>query len=610
MAEIAFSDDGKYFSAISHDGRLRIWDTETSILKQEYTPDLHLSSPPSCLQWILISNTDTPRKGGKKRSNSISEQQDQCVALGTTNGKILIYSVSQAKVLTVLEDGKNSEVQKCGVTSLDWHKNYGLFSSNKAGYVQEWNIGSGEISNKYNVIFDSKNKQASHVSAIKIVPHNQKTPATFLVTASWQVRLWRLLDGTVDLVRTMGHSGSARPLLTVARGSDKCWLIEGSQNERLLSFWDVTITPQNLPQVNGSASPTKKQRKKSTSDAVVPHPTYNFVLEDAPKMVDVNLSQTDEGVKLNMLATTRSGVMHYYGHMLNGASTKPLKPSVTVQVTTEAARMLPAQCCKYRDDACLLGYEANEAMVFETVVPDTKTKTQVLIRSDNKRPKPDTPRERSDSVTELVTYAEPVSRKRVTAGGQLEVAMEARLANLALDTKSRSKSAVNQNLTKLLVQGLHSKDKKLIQMVLTNADPATAARTTAALPPDQLPALLQQLAGLAARRSTLCSRVCVWLHALILTQSSLLLASLSSPVGDQLAQLLAIFTQRRSNLCQLLNLKGRLELAATQRARPAAAAEAEAVLVYNDSSSDEEDMAVERADSDGGSWDDSDEDDE
>lgn len=57
----------------------------------------------------------------------------------------------------------------------------------------------------------------------------QKTPATFLVTASWQVRLWRLLDGTVDLVRTMGHSGSARPLLTVARGSDKCWLIEGSQ---------------------------------------------------------------------------------------------------------------------------------------------------------------------------------------------------------------------------------------------------------------------------------------------------------------------------------------------------------------------------------------------
>lgn len=37
--------------------------------------------------------------------------------------------------------------------------------------------------------------------------------------------------------------------------------------------------------------------------------------------------------------------------------------------------------------------------------------------------------------------------------------MEARLANLALDIKGRGKSAVSQNLTKLLMQGLHSKDK-------------------------------------------------------------------------------------------------------------------------------------------------------
>lgn len=54
MAESAFSANGKYYAAISEDGRLRIWDTETNILKQEYTPDLHLTSPPSCLQWINV----------------------------------------------------------------------------------------------------------------------------------------------------------------------------------------------------------------------------------------------------------------------------------------------------------------------------------------------------------------------------------------------------------------------------------------------------------------------------------------------------------------------------------------------------------------------------
>lgn len=56
MAEAALSEDGKYFSFLSQDGRLKIWDAETNVLKQEYTPDLHLSAPPSCLQWITISN--------------------------------------------------------------------------------------------------------------------------------------------------------------------------------------------------------------------------------------------------------------------------------------------------------------------------------------------------------------------------------------------------------------------------------------------------------------------------------------------------------------------------------------------------------------------------
>lgn len=57
MAEAAFSVDGKYYSAITQDGRLRIWDTETNVLKQEYTPDLHLTSPPSCLQWISATQS-------------------------------------------------------------------------------------------------------------------------------------------------------------------------------------------------------------------------------------------------------------------------------------------------------------------------------------------------------------------------------------------------------------------------------------------------------------------------------------------------------------------------------------------------------------------------
>lgn len=62
MAEAAFSGDGKYFSLITNDGRLRIWDTETNVLKQEYTPDFHLKAPPTCLQWVEVSSNAVSHK--------------------------------------------------------------------------------------------------------------------------------------------------------------------------------------------------------------------------------------------------------------------------------------------------------------------------------------------------------------------------------------------------------------------------------------------------------------------------------------------------------------------------------------------------------------------
>lgn len=110
---------------------------------------------------------NSPQKG-PKRKQSFSEQETQCIALGTSNGKILIYSVSQAKVENVLEDKSNNNI-----VALDWHRKYGLYSSNKSGFVFEWELQSGTVRNKYNVTVDSNNKQGNVASSIKIVPHNQ-----------------------------------------------------------------------------------------------------------------------------------------------------------------------------------------------------------------------------------------------------------------------------------------------------------------------------------------------------------------------------------------------------------------------------------------------------
>lgn len=47
-----FSVDCKYFAQITIDGKIKIWDTASNALKQEFTPNLHLTTPCTCLHWI------------------------------------------------------------------------------------------------------------------------------------------------------------------------------------------------------------------------------------------------------------------------------------------------------------------------------------------------------------------------------------------------------------------------------------------------------------------------------------------------------------------------------------------------------------------------------
>ncbi|XP_038217284.1 WD repeat-containing protein 43 [Zerene cesonia] len=600
MVEAAFSDDGKYYSLISNDGRLKIWDTETNVLKQEYTPEFHLSAPPTCLQWVDISLNSSPQK---KSSNN--KQGTQCIALGTTHGKILLYSVAQAKVETVIEKGTKK------IESLDWLRNHGLFSISVDQVVTEWDIRRSSVKHTYNLLSVDAKKVSKKPSVIKIVPHNQGPDVNYMVIASVKMKLWKFEKNKCSILTTLGSMTSDKNILRIASLGSSTWLLEGSRDERILGFWDITIKGE---QQNGETDTPKKKKCKMPS--TIPLPTYNFVLEDAPKFVDINMSSEGDGKKLAIVAATRSGVVHYYGHMLNGTTIKPIKPSVTIQISTADAHPLPLACCRLPDNGdVLLGYMNGPAMLFERVTPDASSKTQVLIRGEAEAKKlsksseaiKERPAKSSD-----VKYVEPlggVSRKRPEAGATVEVTMEARLQNLALDLNSRSKAPVSHNLTKLLIQALHSDDKGLILTVLQKDDIAVASRTVSSLPAEYVPVLLEKLVDMATKKTSQCSAVCTWVSALLKSHSALLLASMNAKTADQVTQLLAIFTHRRSNLCQLLNLKGRLELTIAQRKTNAnESTEQEAVLNYKDGSSDEE-MEVDQSQSSGdeAEWEDGDE---
>lgn len=56
-----FSPDGKLFAVIDIDGKLSIWDTETSELKQQYTPNVFLNTGCTSLIWVNVG-ASSPRK--------------------------------------------------------------------------------------------------------------------------------------------------------------------------------------------------------------------------------------------------------------------------------------------------------------------------------------------------------------------------------------------------------------------------------------------------------------------------------------------------------------------------------------------------------------------
>lgn len=119
-----FSPDGKLFAFINAEGKLKIWDSESNQLKQEYIPNLHLSAPCTCFTWITVTTSATNghvsaaaaaatthkscnfvkysstqgAKSKKSRKSLDRAETTLYIALGTSKGGVVLYSYATGKV--------------------------------------------------------------------------------------------------------------------------------------------------------------------------------------------------------------------------------------------------------------------------------------------------------------------------------------------------------------------------------------------------------------------------------------------------------------------------------------------------------------------------------
>lgn len=101
------SSNGSSVAICTSDGVIKFYDTLTSSFKLEYSSSSHLQASCTCLAWSKKRKTSAPAVKSKKtktsKDNSLISIENELsdldlIAIGTSQGSILLYSLTKAAV--------------------------------------------------------------------------------------------------------------------------------------------------------------------------------------------------------------------------------------------------------------------------------------------------------------------------------------------------------------------------------------------------------------------------------------------------------------------------------------------------------------------------------
>uniref|UniRef100_A0A8C1UW60 WD repeat domain 43 n=1 Tax=Cyprinus carpio TaxID=7962 RepID=A0A8C1UW60_CYPCA len=350
----AFSPKSQQFLALcAQDGRLRIWNTDSKTLQQEYVPSAHLSSACTCVTWgPCRAVQEVPQRKRRKCEAGSAPELSDLLALGTAAGSILIYSTVKGDLHCTLEGGHSGPVN-----SVQWHpEDSVLYSGSDDTHIAEWDLQTGKVRCKWKA-------DRSAVSSLCISPDGK-----LLLSAGMTIKMWNL--ETKEVYRKFtGHSTMVTTLCfatTRPPDSNGMYFLSGAAHDRLLSVWYVR------------------------SDGKDKNSVVSFTLTDEPQHIDLQTSNCkDEPVRLAVVC--KDGQLHLFEHFLNGPCKKPLSPVCSLQVSTmkgDSPVPVPLLAAALRADRqnLMLAYGHHLQPVMEKTVSSAKPcllgySTEMLIKN-------------------------------------------------------------------------------------------------------------------------------------------------------------------------------------------------------------------------------------
>ncbi|KAL1517688.1 hypothetical protein ABEB36_001423 [Hypothenemus hampei] len=558
----AFSEDGKYFAQILSDGKLKLWNTLSNSLEQEFTPDFHLTTPCTCLhfwdvQQGLEKGSPSPKK--KKRKEAL---QIPNIILGSTSGIVLVYSVTKGKIDYTINSNSNAQINCLSIA------NNFLYSGADQN-IFEWNLRKKELKTQWKGGNET-------ITAILVLPDGNS-----LLTASKNIKLWNIESRKV-LCTFTGHSTDVVLMHYVSLPGADSYIISGSKADRLLSCWNLN----------------QEHRAKTA--------VCNYLMQDAVQYVSIDVSS--EGLT-SVAATNKSGAVHVFQHKLNGKCDKPLKPQTTLQVVSdtgqsnEPVKPIKIFGAKFADSQTLrIGHGSEILLTFENVTLSSK-KVEVLLRTDphqsKKSPDIEVTKVKQPIISDGVHYEStettsiPIKRK---SGIEAEIPMEQRLENLTL-SKAEGKVPKVDNVAQLLLQGLHSKDRNILRIALCRKDETVIRNTVKRLPATVFEPFIAELSSLIHGKTILSRFGALWLKHLAQVHTAVLISNPN--LSEIFSTILGSIHHRINTQTSLNRLRGKLELLVPQvnTSTNDVDDEEDALLVFNDKDSSdsesEEEMPLE-----------------
>lgn len=459
----------------------------------------------------------------------IQTDNTDVLCVGTQKGFVEFYNVASGSVL--------SKINTCSKSVQSMYRlGQYLFVGSEDGHVVKFDLKTNRLEYK---------KKISKMCVLAVLPDQR------VLTASREIKLWNFQSG--ELVhKFIGHKNEVRSLHIIE--ADKCYLLS-SAKDRFINIW-------------------------SLSD-LKPDPLASLVADDNISSIYVQNKRNN----ITVTVTTESGTLHVYEHVLNGCVAHPLKPQGTLQMAVDNSKdeetvQMPIICTKIYNSRVYVAYGTRPFLAFESINLQKLNKCTFIARQDPRKSKSVVG---SHVVNPSCKDAKCIELKNNRSSN---LPLETRLQNMSEEIENTVQTK-GESIVHLLIQGLRSNDKNLLESALFVKDERTIDNTVSRLPLQSIIMLVRKLICLSQERTVVSSVSVRWLSAILRIHASLLLAN--PDVLETFLPLENVLSTRLNNLEQLGLLEFKLKALVNRlnfknRDKDK---EQDALLVYNDS--DDED---------------------